>query len=161
MAKTKLAAEATAEELRDFAVNVMNLDVKGNWGEPKIREQLKLIGFDTQAEGAMIPLYEKAQPAAASDESRSVKMMKTSSGRMEEHHCIVVSAAEGEGGDRPVCARVNGVNFLIPRGQKVWVPKRYVEVLQNAVRDVYDNTGNGLSEDPRQVQNYPFSHAVA
>ncbi len=160
MAKTIKAADATAEQLRDFAVQVMNLPVKGTWGEPKIREQLKLVGFDTEAEGAMIPLYEKPEPAPASTQNGSIRMMQTSSGREEEHYCIVVAAAEGEGGDKPVVCRVNGVNFLIPRGKKVWVPKRYVEALEHAVRDVYDSTENGLSE-PRQVQSYPFSIAAA
>jgi len=159
MPQTKLAAEATNEEILDF-VQMMNIEVKGNWGRPKMIESLKLIGVDLDQEGAQIPIIEKAQPAEPGMSHGSVKMRKTSSGREELHHCIVVSTSEGEGGDRPVYTRVNGVNFGIPRGKPVWVPERYVEALDHAVKDVYSATDNGLSE-PRKVHNYPFSLAAA
>jgi len=158
MPQTKLAAEATNEEILDF-VQMMNIEVKGNWGRPKMIESLKLIGIDLEQEGAEIPIIEKAQPAEPGAAHKSIKMMKTSSGREELHHCIVVATSEGEGGDRPVCLRVNGVNFLVPRGKPSWVPKRYVEALDHAVKAVYDATDNGLSE-PRMVHNYPFSLAA-
>ena len=158
MAQTKLASEATNEELIEFA-QLMNIEVKGNWGRPKVIETLKLIGINLEQDGAEIPIIEKAEPAEPGTVHKSIKMMKTSSGREEEHHCIVVATTEGDGGDRPVCLRVNGVNFLVPRGKPVWVPKRYVEALDHAVKDVYDPTDNGLSE-PRKVHNYPFSLAA-
>lgn len=158
MPQTKLAAEATNEEILDF-VQMMNIEVKGNWGRPKMIENLKLLGIDLDQEGAKIPIIEKAQPAEPGTASKSTMMRKTSSGREELHHCIVVAASEGEGGDRDVYTRVNGVNFGIPRGKPVWVPERYVEALDHAVKDTYDATNNGLSE-PRKVHNYPFSLAA-
>lgn len=159
MANVRLAAEATVDELRETAENLYNLEVDKRWGRERLIEQFKLIGVDLTVEGAVIPLYQKAAPAPAV-ENGSVRMMKTNTGREEKHYCITVAVAEGEGGDRPVVTRVNGVNFLIPRGKPVWVPERYVEALQNAVRDVYEPTQNGLGE-PRKVHSYPFSITAA
>lgn len=75
---------------------------------------------------------------------------------------ILVHRTEAVDGDEPVSVGVNGRTMRIPRGEPVWVPRPYVEVLEHSERIIYDqiNLPDGQMElRPRKVPGIPFSMA--
>lgn len=71
---------------------------------------------------------------------------------------LMIHKTEGDSESVQVPVSVNGKTWLIRRGENVSVPDYVVEVLRNAVKDVFhtDNEGQLVH---RQVPSYPFSVA--
>jgi len=70
---------------------------------------------------------------------------------------IIIHKTENDSGANNVPISVNGRTFLINRGEEVSVPESVVDVLNNAVREIFkynDDTGEMAS---KEVQAYPFS----
>ena len=69
---------------------------------------------------------------------------------------IEIFASEQEHGDNAVEVGLNGVMYLIPRGEVVDPPVEVVEVLNNAVMTVTTPVANGGGVNERRVPRYNF-----
>lgn len=150
--ETKSIAEASVQELRDFAQTALGLEIEGTENRNVVLSRLREAGYDPDNEKFRIAILTRPEPAPThmrdgSTEERDGRIYK----RMTIH------AGPGEGGDRPVPVRVNGKTMLIPRGQPCMVPEEYAEAVVNAQETTYEMTGTGIM-NPREVPSYP--HAV-
>ena len=154
----KSIADATVLELHNFAVIDMGLDgIKINDKRETIIAKLAQAGYGLSTitvpnPAAAVVLKESGAPAM----NRRVAKDGTTEVR------IILHRTDKAGGSRPVPVGVNGKIMLIPRGESVWVPEAYVEVLQNAIEfqyPPYDGETDFLGglKDPEQVPAYPFS----
>jgi len=74
---------------------------------------------------------------------------------------LMIHKTEGDTGSIDVPVSINGKTWLIKRGVEVEVPAYVVEVLQNAVKDVYVQDDVTKSITKREVPAYPFSSRAA
>lgn len=76
----------------------------------------------------------------------------------EQFMVITIARSEKPGGDRPVYAGCNGKGIWLPRGEPIKVRRKFVNVLEDAKEEIYDEVldGTGLGA-PRAVHVYPFS----
>jgi len=74
---------------------------------------------------------------------------------------LMIHKTEGDTGSIDVPVSINGKTWLIKRGVEVEVPAYVVEVLQNAVKDVYVQDDVTKSIVKREVPAYPFSSRAA
>lgn len=152
MAKeTKLVADATVEELRDFADISLGLEVAGNENRNVILGKIRQSHFDPDAEDAKIVIHTKPAPAQTGILEGAVEIRD---GR--KFVAMTLHASDGIGGDRPVPYRVNGVTMLIPRGKRSWVPEEYVEAVKNAQQTQYGFTERGITK-LGEIPSYSFS----
>ena len=70
---------------------------------------------------------------------------------------IIIHKTENDSGSLQVPVSVNGKTWLIQRGHTVEVPKSVVEVLNNAIKDVFDYDERTKTIIKREVHSYPFS----
>lgn len=72
---------------------------------------------------------------------------------------VQVHADRHKGGDRPVPAHLNGVEYWIPRGVAVDVPLRYFRVLEEGVGDIHDGWDDKIKKnsESRQAQSYTYT----
>ena len=182
--RRKPASEATDAELRNFARIALGLELHGNAKRETVMAKIGEAGVDLDV--AQIVIYDEAPsaPPAGGNMAGTTTRRYVGDGVWEEcapcgtcggeprglgeRRCpacnsqilkgrmVTVHQSDEEGGNQPVQVCVNGSNMLIPRGKAVWVPAHYLEALQNAVQNVYDETTNGL-EVARHVHSYPFS----
>lgn len=159
-----LLSQATADQLRAFAELSLGLDVPAKATTPVLIALIGTTGYNQET----IPVLNtqpkqtgKMRPVAP----RTMEEATTPEPDGQERVAIIISRTEEPGGDRPVELGVNGSIMLVPRGARVEVPKPYVEVLQHAVKDVfepaYDAQGRlaGMNPIPRKVPAYPWSYA--
>lgn len=142
--QTKLVADATTQELRDFADISLGLEVDGNENRAVILSKISKSHFDPNADGAMIVIHDKPAPASKEITEGAVEIREAADGTERKYIAITLHASEGLGGDRPVPYRVNGVTMLIPRGERCWVPEEYVEAIRNAQQTQFSFTSNGI-----------------
>lgn len=155
--------EATEDQLRSFALTVLGLDIDGR---TKSREALMARITEAGWAQAHIIVPEEVQPGPARNvggarNTRPGKSYVLDGETVEETDVrIMVHTKDGPGGERPVPVAVNGSLMLIPRGQEVWVPSRYVEALEHAEEYAYEEyrDGTGGLKAPRRVKAYPFSY---
>lgn len=148
--KTKPVAEATFEEVRLFAQVSLGLDI-----DERVSKKETILAKAEKAGHRIEQVIIYDMPKQSDLAPKSVGRTRDING--EECVKINVAAVEGQGGDRPVPVTVNGRTMLIPRGDDVWVPVRYAEVLKNAVMDEYEQSTKGLG-DPRKTYSYPFNY---
>lgn len=79
----------------------------------------------------------------------------------EKKVSLLIHKTEGDSGSTHVPVSVNGKTWLIRRGENVSVPRFIVDVLKNAVKDIYvqDEVTKGIVK--REVPAYPFSYSEA
>jgi hypothetical protein len=70
---------------------------------------------------------------------------------------LMIHKTEGDTGSIDVPVSVNGKTWLIKRGMEVIVPDFLVEVLENAVKEIYVQDEVTKSITKREVPAYPFS----
>jgi hypothetical protein len=157
----KPITEATVGELRDFAIIDMGLDdVKPGDKRETIIAKLAQAGYN-------IPTITVPNPVASvtlKEPDQRGGQRRTNPVTGVEEVRIMLHRTDKAGGLRPVPVGVNGKIMLIPRGEAVWVPEAYVDVLQNAVElqyPPYDSDGDFLGglKPPEEVPAYPFSFA--
>lgn len=148
--KTIPIAVSTIEQLREFAETVLQLKIHPNAKRETIIDRIEVAH---QGDSITVPEVEQEPilstiPSPANEPPPIPPAEKVR---------IYVETQDIPGGDKPVAVSVNGRAMLIPRGKEVDVPRPYVHVLQNAVRDIYDPLeGGGISTTPRKVPSYPF-----
>jgi hypothetical protein len=77
---------------------------------------------------------------------------------------LMIHKTEGDTGSIDVPVSVNGKTWLIKRGHEVIVPRYVVDVLKNAVRDIYvpvDTRDATKGQERREVPAYPFTAMAA
>lgn len=73
---------------------------------------------------------------------------------------VLIHKIEGDSGSTHVPVSVNGKTWLIRRGEEVEVPAFIVEVLRNAIKEIYVQDDVTKSIIMREVPAYPFSSAA-
>lgn len=150
--QTKLLADASVEELRNFAQVSLGLEIEGTENRNVVLARMRQAGYNPDAEGFRVAIFTMSEPAPTGMPEGG---REKRDGRW--YQAITVHASPEEGGDRPLPVRVNGKTMLIPRGKREMVPEEYVEAIRNAKETVYNMNSHGLS-DPREVPSYP--HAI-
>lgn len=155
-------ADATAEQLRTFAVRIMGLEVSDRANRQQVIGKLQEAGFTAET----IPALDaQAAPAGrrlgGGGPQRRVRPGTEADPVYEV--CVTIQATEQPGGQEPVRCEVNGRAIFIPRGEPVWIAEKYAEVLENAVQYVYEEYSDGLGglSAPRKVPSYAFSYVSA
>lgn len=72
---------------------------------------------------------------------------------------VLIHKTEGDTGSIDVPVSVNGKTWLIKRGVEVVIPAYVLEVLQNAIKDIYVQDDVTKSIVKREVPSYPFSYS--
>lgn len=116
--------EASPAQVRQYANEVLNLDVSPNAQKAAIISKMKDAGFD----GDEIELPD-VQDQAAAPETKA----KPSGDGDDGEEIVTVYIAEAESGDQNVPVFVNGIGINIPRGKNWEIKRKYLKVLENAV----------------------------
>ena len=151
--------EATLEELKMFAAQVLGMSVHPKIGEDKLRGKIRMA-YPGDTITIMALDDEDSAPAdapvAASAEPTDGKALRGSSAAGDPMVTITIAETDSAGGKRPVFVGVNGVGMLIPRGKQVDIPYRFYLALTHAIKTTYEQdeaTGEIISSD---VPSYPF-----
>lgn len=147
--------KANAEQLRLFATAVMNLDLDGSETKAQIRSKMQASGYN--ASTINVPDPETATQAARMDDVKAGTIRTNAAG--EEEVRILIPETEGQDGERPVYVSVNGRNIGIPRGEPVYVARKYIHALENASQMVYAKADKGLGTG-RLVKRFNFSYVA-
>ena len=149
--------EATLDELKMFAAQVLGMSVHPNIGEDKLRGKIRMA---YPGESITIMVLEdeddKAADAPVAPSEGDGKALRGASAAGDPMVTITIAETDSAGGKRPVFVGVNGVGMLIPRGKQVDIPYRFYLALTNAIKTTYEQdeaTGEIVSSD---VPSYPF-----
>lgn len=160
-------AEATVEQLRQFANGYLGLFFPPNTSEATIRAKID-AAWDKPTIAVMeadedAPLFAEEdnapKPAVASAPTpaqplRPFALDVTSRGDPKVR--LIVQEQAGPGGKRPVFVGVNGVSFTIPRGKEVEIPYRYYAALNDAIEDRHEQDEQTGEINTSRVPSYPF-----
>lgn len=163
--KTGTLADATPEQLRDYATNFLNLDASAADSDDAIRSLIQ----SAQPNNPTI-FYQEADTVAdvAATETAEVQLrpeeapgkIAGSLGHGDPRAVIFIPVVEAEGGDRDVPVGVNGRAWLLKRGHDLPVPWRVVAALESAIADVVTHRtdeGHEGEIDVRASSRFPFS----
>ncbi|WP_043530470.1 hypothetical protein [Litchfieldella xinjiangensis] len=115
-------AEMTREQLEATA-NDLGVKFQSNIGDDTLRSRIdEALGTPNPTGSATKPANE--QPKGSAQQTKPAKRK------------IIVATHDQD--KQPVQVFVNGRSYIIERGKEVVVPVSVVEVLRNAVQDVYD-----------------------
>lgn len=155
MSKTieKKIDECTNAELRAFANDIKGLSIPAS-----ASKQVILASLSAVHDGDTITVIstERAEhpplkPAVADKDAKDY---------WEQPVRILIHKTEEQGASDHVWLCVNGRGIWVPRGKVCIVKRKYLHVLENAVRTTYEQTmkENGMPGDliPREVSSYPF-----
>ncbi len=166
-------ADATTEELMTFATVVLALEIP----EKGRNTKTKLTALIKQAyNGDMltIPVPEGAEAVQAKPTPGPAPSGAKSEGDAPEHvqemeknpddpnhpsnvmETIFIDSNEDPGGDQPVWISVNGQGIWVPRGKEVDLKYKFIHVLENAKRTVYEQIEENGPLVPRSVDAYPW-----
>ena len=146
--------EATADQLRWYAVNVMGIDNLSS--NPNTRKEILLQRIRDAGHLAdsieVADTPETQRPCSVNPDAEEAAGM-AAAGLVE---IMIHTAGEGESND-DVFVAVNGTPILLPRGKEIMVKRQVVEALGHATRLVYPEQPDGGLGTPREVAQYPFS----
>ncbi len=152
-------ADATPAQLREFGTNTLGLELHGRETAAMMTAKFAEVGYNVDDFAPQAPTV---VPSGGPNGDVAFNTRIRADGVKEI--LINIHIQDKAGGDKPVPVGVNGKIMLIERGTPSWVPESYVEALDHAEEDVYDEyqggTGNlgGLNK-ARKVLSYPFSYA--
>lgn len=155
----KTIDDATAAELRDYALAFLGIPVDG-LSDEQVRAKVKAANEDDRI--YVRPKAEREAPIGAPPppvmEEASGSRAVGSLGHDDPKVLLTLHAEERDG---VVVSRhkeigVNGRFWLVKRGEPVEVPYRVYEALNNAVRDNVTHTEDGTVVRSR-VHNTPFN----
>jgi hypothetical protein len=143
--------EASDEQLRWYAANVLGLDISVAAKRPGVISKIAAVhDCDSIAVPPEIGCP-RLEPASDRPAHAVIPGSYQSGGKRR----VIIERQEGPGGDRPVFVAVNGVGILVPRGEPCNLAEPYIEALENAVQTVYHQDGDG-NLIPRDVQIHPM-----
>ncbi len=154
--------DATADQLRTFASQVLGIEIGGRENKPTMIGKMAEVGYAM----SFINLPPSAPAPSGGPSQRGAFNTRVSDkvgedGNLVKEIRIILHTKDEPGGDRAVPVSVNGKSMLIPRGTEEWVPEHFVEALDHAEEDIYDEYSEGLGglKKPRTVKSYPYSYA--
>lgn len=158
--------DATAAQLRQFAMNNLGLDIHVRNNAETIRAKIATCYEGTEIElpdedfePPSVPV--KAHPTEG-DGKRNPRYFPGTHDeipvREDGKVCVHIGVGQEKGGNDPVPAGVNGRVMLIPREKDVMIPVEYFLVLIEAVQLKYEmeDDGRSINPVPRQVPMYPI-----
>jgi hypothetical protein len=152
---TKKIDEATVLELRQFANEVKGLSIPMSATRPVVLAALQAVHSEdtitiTVTKTADHPPVKKASSPSEPGSPEWWDDMVT----------VTIAKNEDVGGAEPVWLGCNGRGIWVPRGYPCKIKRKYLHILENSVRTIYeqDPNVNGRPGDliPRQVMSYPF-----
>ncbi len=99
------------------------------------------FNLETIREKILSRLAEQSLPEQPTKQQKTVKIM--------------IHKTENDTGSIQVPVSVQGKTWLIKRGHEVEVPVSVVEVLKNAIKEIYEFDGDEIRS--KEVPAYPFS----
>lgn len=171
MALTRLPiADATPEQLRTFAETVLQLTVPARATQQSILGKIgevwtqDTILIDDAASGEPVGAQRSGnmvnvRPRVDKDDKPVMTTNDKGEPVQEEEVHVLIHVSDKPGGDEPVFVSINGRGMYVPRGEKCWVPRKFIGALIDAVELHYPEYtgGDGGLEKPREVPSYPFS----
>lgn len=157
--KTIPWAEATLDELKKFAVQVLGIYPAHNVGIEALRSKIRqtytgdtitIVNVD-QDDGVQV----SDAPPADQVVGDGTALRGTSASR-DPKVKITIPETDGPGGKRGVFVSVNGVAMIVPRGKPVDIPYRYYLVLANAVKTVHEQDEETQEIISTDVPSYPM-----
>lgn len=131
------------------------IDFENSTDKNEVIEYARILGLDPDGRLALDKIKELIRSALAEnavDTSDAVEQKA-----QYKFVTVQIHKTEGDTGSDDVPVSVNGKTWLIKRGFDVQVPDFIVEVLKNAVKDVYEYDTKTNKTSVRQVPAYPFS----
>ena len=123
------------------------LDFETTETKEELIEYARSLGIDANArfsiESIKTLIRDIGKPTAMATTEKKVKLL--------------IHKTEGDTGSIDVPVSVNGKTWLIKRGMEVIVPAFLVEVLENAIKDIYVQDEVTKTIVKREVPAYPFS----
>lgn len=146
--------EATAEQLRQYAANVLGLDIHPNAKRETILARIMAVTGDALTEIDVDEGPDADLPVGAPPQPATTQQHGPTPGKVR----VIINTVDEPGGSEPVPLSVNGRAMLVPRGRQVDIPSHYFEVLKNATKMVYDPSPEpeGGLLPPRIVPMYPY-----
>lgn len=149
--KKVLLKDATGPQMRAFAEAYLGMTFRHNEANEKVRAS---IAEAWQKDEIIVNEPDAQEPLVGSPPRQATAEQAAKS---SDKVRIIIQRSEEAGGDEPVPVGVNGKVMLVPRGEPVEIPRPYFEVLQHAVKHVYEQLAEGgINPIPRQVPAYPF-----
>ena len=128
---------------------------------PQTKEELiaygETIGLSIDARFTVERMQSIIMAELKAIESKPTEADKAS----EKMVMLMIHKTEGDTGSIDVPVAVNGKTWLIKRGVEVKVPAFLVEILQNAIKQVYIQGDVSKEITMREVPAYPFSSRAA
>lgn len=150
--------DATADQLRTFAGQILGIEIGGRENKPTMIGKMTEVGYSM----SFINLPPSAPTPSGGPSQRGAFNTRINAAGVKEIR-IILHTKDEPGGARAVPVQVNGKPMLVPRGEECWVPAHFVEALDHAEEDIYDeyspDDGLGGLRKPRKVKSYPFSYA--
>lgn len=172
LSKIKVA-DATPEQLREYLIQVCGLPlahVPANTSEATLRSKLAQV-FEGEEIVVSIadPQHQFAnggRPGVAQEEiddtpfdlnkkPRYLAGVPTAQSGANDPK-VTLTLTKTDDLERPCDVSVNGRRMIIPRGEPVVIPYRYFRAIQDAIRTVFDDDGNG-GQKPRDVPAHPYA----
>jgi len=75
--------------------------------------------------------------------------------KLPEKVKVIFRSTEGVGGKDDIFIGLNGQSFLIKRDEPVEVPRALLNVIDDAIMTIYEQTESGLSK-PRDIPRFPY-----
>lgn len=152
--KTVKISEATREQLRTFAQQMLGMSFAANASTDKMIGQIRSAWDKDEIPviAASGPTDQTGTPPAKPNGTRALRGDTSKNDPQVE---LTINEQEGPAGKRPVFVQVNGRGMLIPRNQRVTVGYRFFEALKNAVKTVHEQEEDG-NISSRDVPSYPF-----
>lgn len=69
---------------------------------------------------------------------------------------VTIFDQDGDGGQEPAFVGVNGVGYLIKRGEPVFIPVEVLHALENSVQEKLESMPNGETRE-RKIKRFNFT----
>jgi hypothetical protein len=122
------------------------LDFETSENKEELIDHAKSLGVDANARFSIDSIKKQIRDAVSAVPDVADKKVR-----------LMIHKTEGDTGSIDVPVSVNGKTWLIRRGIEVIVPAFLVEVLENAIKDIYVQDEVTKDIVKREVPAYPFS----
>jgi hypothetical protein len=153
--KTVALAEATFEQMRQFAQNHLGIVFDADMDEAKMRSVIK-AAHDKPTISVEEEVTPPAMSSAASDDG-DPKPMKVRLPKNEPKVTVRIASSPEPGGKDPVFVSVGGVAMFIPRDKPSTIRRRYYWALMLAEHKLYDYDPETSVTTERVVTRHPVS----
>lgn len=139
---------ASATQLAEFASNVLNIEADHRRGKAALITLIRDAGWKDDTIEVDAPVVAKAAPVATADP------VNADEAYLNELVTIIIPKDDRE--NDIVAVGHNGRNIRINRGEISKIPRKYLNVLKDAVKTVYAQTEKDGLGKATQVPMYPY-----